>query len=238
MAAGKKPAPDFRAEFGEFTPNKSIDQTIHRCLEVLPEHTSRRIGKKILHDAAQSDPDAPLHIFRDLIVGAHLTEEGHLVDYERKVEGKTPDWSILREDESVECVLDVFTLEPSKHLHKNIVDKIDEKAGRYKPVATALQIPFVVIMFGHFFAGLFPDEVEELARDKQISEERPTLAGIYFMEDKNYFLRTQPGRLHTRYRFHYFPNPHATHPVRLPDGDWYRTPDHKARAYETSSTPF
>jgi len=213
--------------FGEFTPNKSINASIHACLLRLPVDVAIRIGKRIKHDAAGKDPDAAAHSYREVIVGSYLAEAGFVLDYERKINGKTPDWTLLSGSVPT-CLLDVFTLHPGKENYKRAIDKIDEKAGAYATIARELGIPFVAVMYGDFYLGFYEDEVEELSRTTDITEDRKTLSGVLFVEDKHYFLPGS-GKLHFRYRFHYFPNASAHVPIPIPQGQWFCDTSHEGR---------
>lgn len=226
MAKANAPI-DFKEMFGEFTPNASINASIHACLLRLPTAVAVRAGKRIKHDAAGTDKRAPEHTYRELIIGIYLTEAGYSVEYERKVEGKTPDWAIL-DGGSPACLLDVFTLHPGKDNEKRAIDKIDEKAGSYASTVRKLGIPFVVVMYGAFDLGFYDDEVQDLSKTTGITADRRTLSGVLYVEDAHYFLKGS-GVLHTRYLFHYFPNASADVSIKIPGGHWFREPSHKGR---------
>jgi hypothetical protein len=149
---------------------------------------------------------AKFHTYRELLVGAHIRDQGFNVRYEQDVYEKTPDWSLFSEDEKLLEVIDVVTLHqrnekereinnsirctnmwtgwitiPPEHIYR----KLDDKAGQYASLADQALIPYVVALYGEFIASLSPEEIAYVlnAYEGGWFKTRPEVAGvIYFRE--------------------------------------------------------
>jgi hypothetical protein len=87
---------------------------------------------------------------------------------------------------------------------KRLCDKIDEKIGKYAPVARSLDVPFVIVVVLNLGAGVDEIEMKECTEgDASVFNDRPELSGVLF------FPKGTPPLV-------YRANPNAAHPYKLP----------------------
>jgi hypothetical protein len=91
-------------KYGRIAENASINAAIYRCFEYVSEpdaQTFARAFGRLPHDG-----DQIMHVFRELILGGFLASRGQRVAYDQRVNGQTPDWSIVEEDHRLRCIGD------------------------------------------------------------------------------------------------------------------------------------
>ena len=92
---------------------------IYRCFNYVHEDDVPEFLKKFksqLKDNAQV-----MHSFRELILGAYLAARNFNVRYEYRVDGQTPDWSILNESEAPMAIVELVNF----HLDRATENSID-----------------------------------------------------------------------------------------------------------------
>ena len=72
-----------------------------------------------------------LHTLRELIFGTFLARNGLAVRYERKVEGKTPDWSLLSPDGELVGLLDVVNFHNVEKTERYIKNNLAPRRPRW-----------------------------------------------------------------------------------------------------------
>lgn len=166
---------------------------------------------------------ARFHTYRELLLGAHLLQDGRNFRYEQLVCGKTPDWTLFGEDSRLLEVVDVVTLHqrhdkeqeifasvrssgswggwigiPPDHIYR----KLNDKAGQYSELVRQAKVPYVLGVFGEFVASLSPQEIQQVLYRQHggwFTTTQEVSGVIYFREQSPNF------------EFSYFPNPEALH---------------------------
>ncbi len=158
------------------------------------------------------------HTYRELLLGAQIRKGGADFRYEQKIDGQTPDWSLLNSGKTVE-IIDVVTLHqrhdkeieitaslrateswngwiavPPEHIYR----KLNDKAGQYSELARRLQVPYVLAIYGEWLASIAPEEVEHVLYKLYdgLFATAPEVPGVIYFHQKNF-----------RFEFVYFTNP-------------------------------
>lgn len=206
--------------------NPAVDRTIRKCLGEIPVSVARVVERRLRSVATDDDG---MHTFHELLIGAYLARCGWTVEYERLIDGKTPDWTLI-EDGDARGIIDVVTYHLARSLEdylkemsakrgtaaywpeneQKMFGALDGKASNYDALATRRGIPFVVSIFTKFEVGASPDEIMQvLAGEGRIFEQRPALSGVLFAREET-----------GKFGFTYFPNPTAALPIALPPERW------------------
>jgi hypothetical protein len=207
----------------------SADDTVAACLSVLPTPVANKIAGKLRSVTG----DEAQHTFHELLVGAYLARQPFEVDYERKIVGRTPDWTVVPSGGAPACIVDVATYNlPARESQKieaargsglpavvwpedanKMWAAVDQKASAYDALATQLQIPFVVAIFGSFYGafefGEIRAAVHGTATTTGVFAGRPAVSGVLFARE-----------LRCQFWFDYEPNPTATHAWHLKPERW------------------
>jgi hypothetical protein len=203
--------------------NPTINATIERLVPILPE----RAAKRILRKFAVQDPTQNLHTFHELVVGAHLCGCTYKVEYERQVDDKTPDWTVLTSDDQPSTIVEVTTLHADYGTEKliqaprdpitpfvgwpldappRLYSSIASKVGSY--AAITQRIPFVVAIYAHFHLAIDDDDLNEtLYGDLALFARLPELSGLLCVLDS---IRG--------FQIRYFSNPSALLPTTITSG--------------------
>lgn len=226
--------PNYREIYGALNPrNTSVNDTMLTCLELLPESEAHKVAKRLKHQWEAGGNEAE-HTYHELILGAFLAENGCAVVYELPLEGKTPDWTVVQADPTPRAIIEVsnhrldFEQEQrmfAQHAQGEVgiaypdniarlYARFDQKAGAYAALLRGHALPYVVAVFGNFFAAVDHEEVRTAifgdSKDRPSAfAERPVLAGAYFFQESG---------VNRSYVMTYIANPHALHPIELPSG--------------------
>jgi hypothetical protein len=214
-------------KYGTITPNEIINADIYRCFDFLSEADQKSFVKDFRNH--QHDNRQAMHTLRELILGTYLASKGYTVARNRKIRGKTPDWSIV-DNGALTCIVEVrnfhttdaainsaihaeiasqpwtFIYQPdhTERLH----EKLEEKSSKYRDIVAEHDVPYVVALFGAFDAAVSPDQVDRsLYGDQGLFQAFPHVSGVLFFHDSKGF-----------YEFEFHPNPAATRPFALPGG--------------------
>lgn len=209
--------------------NSSINSGILSCFRFITpddEQKFRRKFREHYRDRAQV-----LHTYRELVVGGYLGSHGFSVKYEPVVEGQTPDWAILDEnlntyrgivevinfhaDRSTETFIDkeiesrgaATTFLPDND--NRLYDRLQQKTACYKPLIEKQRIPYIIALFGEFYADV---ELEEVTRCTSECEDAlfnryPMLTGVLFFVEKSGV-----------YSFSYLANGNASYRLHVSNG--------------------
>ena len=221
-------------KYGQIASGSSINATIYHCFEYIGEEDERKFVKKFQEQS--DDPDQIMHTFRELILGAYLISRGFRVRYDREINGKTPDWSILAKEEKVVRSIVELT---NFHIDKATKNEIEEqmrvrgmavywrdqnkdnverlyhiiwgKAQAYKSLIKDLQVSYVVGVFGEFEAAVDFEEVCLCLYSDEFGlfGMYPELSGILYF-----------GETTGHYSFNYASNPNAVWTIELPAGNF------------------
>lgn len=226
--------PNYREIYGSLNPrNRSVNDTMFTCLELLPEAEAHKIAKRLKHqwDAGGNDAE---HTYHELLLGAFLAENGGAVVYELPWAGKTPDWTVVNAERTPRAIIEVsnhrLDYEQEQRMFAQhargevgiaypdnvarLHARFDQKAGAYAALVHQHAIPYVVAVFGNFFAAVDREEVRTAlfgdSKDRPSAfAERPVLAGAYFFQESG---------VDRSYVMTYIANPHALRPIELPSG--------------------
>ncbi len=215
-------------KYGTLVENPATNARIHACLEQLDEEDARKFIRAFRNHAASGQI---AHTYRDLLAGAYLASIGVKARYEREVLGKTPDWTIVRSDDTPDAIVELTTYHQTPAVDNEIAQtaikggkmwagfmppnsdrlyqKIQQKAEKYESLAATLSVPYVVAVFSEFTASVDRRELEEALlhiHGGGVFHQCPALAGVLHFRES--------GGL---YRFSYFANPTATHTMVLRD---------------------
>jgi hypothetical protein len=215
-------------KYGHIAGSNSVNDMIYRCLEYISDEDVKRFLREF---KAKAEDELQLrHIFRELILGAYLVSTGLLAEYERRVDTKTPDWSVLNQNSSLSCIVELVNFHLNKELEDEInsqleagrfwigfqppndnrlYDRIDSKASSYKIIVEQFQIPYVIAVFGEFTASVNRDELDVCLFDAESGLFRlyPQVSGVLYFEE-----------LAGQYHFQYLGNPRPSLGFEIPSG--------------------
>jgi hypothetical protein len=207
----------------QFAGNSSINAEIHGILACFPEPSRSRMRTKIRQDAKalrkqgtdQAD-EAARHTFREFLVARRLNENGFGLEYNKKIEGRTPDWF----DEKDKLLLEVFTCERGgkSPARERLGATLAKKAAKYRQMVSDKGLFYVVAAYGDFLACLLAEDCDDAIRENRIFESYPDLSGVIFFADSTVFKVKRPDgsiELKQDYRFTYFGNPTALRQIEL-----------------------
>lgn len=161
------------------------------------------------------------HTYRELLLGVHLRQCGVDFRYEQTIGGKTPDWSLHRDEHQLLEVIDVLTLHQRNEKEKDISTtilsngswtgwigippdhiyrKLTDKAGQYSELVCKAKVPYVLAVFGEFVASLSPEDIQHVLYVQHDGwfKTSPEVSGVIYFREKN-----------CSFEFKYFPNPTA-----------------------------
>ena len=209
-------------KYGALSGNSHIDSRIYEMFETIDPGDIAVFVKKF---RTESD-DQRFHTFRELILGAELCRKGLKLRYEKRMGGKTPDWTILNQSDEPDEILDVATLHQrrTKDLEignavarggiwsgwatvppDHIYSKIQSKADSYSALAAESGMPYTVCLFGEFTACVDPSQVDHVLHTHHggIFQGRPELAGVLYFHERSGI-----------YHYTHFPNHSASAPSK------------------------
>lgn len=172
-----------------FSPNKAIDVAIKRMLLNFDPASQRRMKKAILsakksaekHRDENTDASAR-HIFREFIPASILNQHGFAFEYEKSIDGKTPDWLDNKENIILECY--TFERGGSSNFIDRTIFSITEKCNKYKNIAIENSFRFVVAVYLDFLSGVSLEECHKNSKIFQaIFEANDSLWAILFFTE-------------------------------------------------------
>ena len=149
-----------------FSPNAAIDAAIKEMLPYLNAESQRRMRKAILNakNAAEKHRDentdaGARHIFREFIPASRLNQNGFAFEYEKPIQGKTPDWL----DDTARLMLESYTYERggSSSFFDRVTSAVTDKCNKYKEIVAANSLRFIVAVYLDFLTGMTLDECRE-----------------------------------------------------------------------------
>jgi hypothetical protein len=103
--------------FGVIAGNDAVNTRIYAALEhIHPDDVPKLVSK--FRDS-KTDKQS-FHVFRELLVGSHLRVNELDARYEWVVDGKTPDWTLLKEGTTPVEFIDVTTIHQRYELDAEI----------------------------------------------------------------------------------------------------------------------
>jgi hypothetical protein len=215
-------------KYGQLAEAKRINKFIYHCFEYLDDIENQKFVREFQqqpHDKIQV-----MHTFRELILGAFLSQSGLRVRHNRGIDSKTPDWCVLDINSQPQTIIELLNFHPDAETSGDIVnqiqkkgiwanfvkpnterlyDAIREKVVKYKSLVTKYKIPYVVSVFGEFTAVVDQDELDQCLFDKEsgIFELYPEISGVLYFEEAS-----------GTYFFSYKPNPTASFSMSISNG--------------------
>jgi hypothetical protein len=221
------------AKYGPIAEGNRINQAIYDSFDFLSEKEQKKFVKKfkeLPHSEIQI-----MHTFRELLLGAYLSSTGFLVEYDRKIGGKTPDWSILDPSLKVVAIIEmvyhhidnktndeiVTQCKEGKNVigywpngndpdHLRLYSHIQDKVSKYKDLVSELNLPYAVSVFLDFLAVIDIQEIKDclMGGDEPLFKQYPELSGVLHFEDSN----------HGSYYFEFIKNPYALRKIDIQPG--------------------
>ena len=149
-----------------FSPNSAIDTVIKEMLPHFSAESQGRMRKAILnakkaagkHRDENTDAGAR-HIFREFIPASILNQNGFALEYEKPIQGKTPDWL----DDTARLMVESYTYERggSSSFLDRVTSSISAKCYKYKDIVAANSLRFLVAVYLDFLTGMSLDECRE-----------------------------------------------------------------------------
>jgi hypothetical protein len=212
--------------------SKKINALIYRCFEFLSERDERRFVRKFRDQP--HDSDQIMHTLRELVLGAYLSSRDLVVRHDYMVDGQTPDWCVLDDDETVTTIIELINFHLDRLTENEVKEQrhakgmaffwrdankdnisrlyfaIERKAEVYRALVEELAVPYVVALHPEFIAAVdLEDDVYPCLFDKQsgLFGMYPETSGLLYFEERSGV-----------YLFRYTGNPKASRPIWLPDG--------------------
>jgi hypothetical protein len=215
-------------EFGQISESKKINEAIYNCFRIISNENVNKFVK--LFKEQPHNNIQIMHTFRELLLGAFLSNNGFHIEYNRKVDNKTPDWCIIDDNSRTQCFIELINfhtdLETTIDIYRQFQAKglwcnftkpniprlyqtIWEKSSKYKSLANKHNIPYVVSLFGDFAAGVDQEEIDECLFDKEtgLFEKYPEVSGLLYFEENA-----------GKYIFIYKINPFAFRRIEITNG--------------------
>jgi hypothetical protein len=246
MAVPRRPKPGESIDGEPIAESLSVDVCIKECFQFLHPGDVERYKKEF--KSQPHDQHQVVHTFRELLFGSYLARNDWRVRAYQKIDGKTPDWSVLGEQGELKGIIDVVNVRPDKAtddqfrgplrkgeaiplsgneaaISKRVYDSIKSKCTGYKDFVESRNIPYIIGLFPQFTLIVETSQVIEnlyLPPDGLfLSEELggyPNVSGLAFLSEKQSV--DEHSALWLGYRFEYLPNPHARRPWEFPSGSY------------------
>lgn len=193
-----------------FSHNSAIDADIKEILPFFDPASQRRMQKAILaaKKAAEKQRDentdaGARHIFREFIPAYILNKNGFVLEYERLIGGKKPDWL----DETAKLMLESYTYErgaPSPFLIR-VTAAINNKCNKYKEIVKANSLRFVVAVYLDFLTGILLEECREDSKKfRPIFDVNNSLSAILFFTETQVLTETQAQVVRRKQEYGFF----------------------------------
>lgn len=178
------------AEGAILSPNKSIDAAIKEMLTAFDESSQRRM-KKAIRDAGHAaakyqdeNTDAGArHKFREFIPAYLLNLNGYSLQYEVKIDGKTPDWL----DKENRLLMESITFERggTSPFPSRACSGAAEKCSKYSSIADHHFLAIIVAVYLDFLTAVsFEECYESRASFRPLFAQYQRLAGILFFTEQ------------------------------------------------------
>ena len=180
-----------------FAPNSAIDAAIKELLPHFDNDSQRRMRKAILnakksaekHRDENTDASAR-HIFREFIPASILNQNGFAFEYEKPMDGKTPDWL----DDTAKLMLESYTYERggSSSFLDRVTSAVAAKCNKYKDIVAARSLRFIVSVYLDFLTCMTLDEChEDSEMFRPTFDSNDTLSAILFFTETHVVERKQ-----------------------------------------------
>jgi hypothetical protein len=150
----------------KYSSNTSINEAIIESLVNFDPISQGKMKKAIIDAkrAAEKIKDentdsGARHIFREFIPASEFNKCGFCFEYEKLINGKTPDWI----DERNKILMECFTYERggSSEFIQRIESRIQEKADKYKEIIIERSYSMMISIYIDFLSDMMMDELIE-----------------------------------------------------------------------------
>ncbi len=172
-----------------FSPNSAINTAIKEMLQNFDAGSQRRMRKAILNakKAAEEHSDentdaGARHIFREFIPAHILNQNGFALEYEKPIQGKTPDWL----DETARLMVESYTYERggSSSFLDRVTTSVSAKCNKYREIVAANSLRFVVAVYLDFLTGMTLEECHEnLETFRSVFDANDSLWAVLFFTE-------------------------------------------------------
>jgi hypothetical protein len=217
--------------YGQLHATKKMNEFIYQCFSYISDDDVRKFVKKFKEQPHESDHF--MHTVRELILGAYLGLCGLKLKYDRKINNKTPDWSILDDTNIPHCIIELVNFHIDRRTEIDIESQkrakgiasywrdgnkdnvsrlymcIHQKAEIYGKLIENTRLPYIIAIFSDFRAILDTEEIQSClsTNESGIFWLYPNVSGVLFFEENS-----------GQYSFHYFSNTNAIRPFDIPNG--------------------
>ncbi|MHB8138046.1 MAG: hypothetical protein ACYDGO_06600 [Smithellaceae bacterium] len=175
----------------KYSRNRSIDTAIKEMFTAFDEPSQRRMKKAIrdagnaalIHQNENTDAGAR-HKFREFIPAYLLNLNGYSLQYDVKIDGKTPDWL----DKESRLMMESLTFERGgiSPFRSRVHSAAAEKCSKYAVIADNHSLSIVVAVYLDFLTGVdFEDCYEDRSSFRPLFTQYKRLAGILFFTEQN-----------------------------------------------------
>lgn len=173
------------------SPKSSFDAAIKEMLTAFDESSQRRM-KKAIRDAGNAavkyqdeNTDAGArHKVREFIPASLLNLNGYSLQYDVKIDGKTPDWL----DNENHLLMESITFERSgtSPFPDRVYSVAEEKCSKYSSIADHYFLSIVVAVYLDFLTAVsFEECYESSASFRPLFAQYQRLAGILFFTEQD-----------------------------------------------------
>jgi hypothetical protein len=172
-----------------FSPNSAIDTAIKEMLAYFSTESQVRMRKVILNakKAAEKHLDentdaGARHTFREFMPASILNQNGFAFEYEKLVQGKTPDWL----DDTARLMLESYTYERggSSDFIDRVSSSVAGKCNKYKDIVTANSLRFLVAVYLDFLTCISLDDCrEDSEKFRSVFDANDSLWAILFFTE-------------------------------------------------------
>jgi hypothetical protein len=173
-------------KYGRIAEGKRINEFIYHCFQNLKESEVTKFVIEF-HDQPH-DKVQVMHTFRELILGAYLSQLGLQMFHNYVIDSKAPDWCALNETSRPKYIIELVNFHPDAETSADIVAQIREKgiwcnfvkpnterlynaiwekASKYKSLVSRNKLPYVVSIFGEFTASIDQEEIDQCLFDQE-----------------------------------------------------------------------
>lgn len=180
-----------------FAPNRSIDAAIKELLASFSDVSQARMKKAIRNAgrAAEKHRDentdaAARHIFREFVPASILNQNGYSLEYEKPIQGKTPDWL----DDEHNLMIESYTFErgSSSPFLDRVLSAICQKCDKYHEIIASNSYRFLVAVHLDFISGIQLDDCENFKPQlRSAFDDNPSLWAILFFSETQVITRIQ-----------------------------------------------
>ena len=172
-----------------FSNNSAINSSIKEILTHFDNRSQKRMKKAILnakkaaekHNDENTDAGAR-HKFREFIPASSLNQNGFNFEYEKSINGKTPDWS----DNDSGLIMESYTYERGgvSSFSDRVLSVITNKCNKYSGIIKANSLNFIIAVYIDFITCILLDECrEEIELYRQVFAVNNFLSAVIFFQE-------------------------------------------------------